>query len=194
MHDGRQVGTGKLDAHTRMMGSAALVLAIAGMLTAGYWAHEAWHRNGLQTWQLAAAAFLAVLSLAPIFLVARAQAHRLRRSEARFAQFLERTSNAIVLLDPDAGRIVDANTCAGELFGCSRDELLHKSLQELFAEEPQTLNAFLQRVRAEGSAWNERIRCVSGGGGVHAEATATVAPEDGQLVLAILRNMDEHQS
>ncbi|MDH3712309.1 MAG: PAS domain S-box protein [Gammaproteobacteria bacterium] len=193
MRKGRQIHSSDRNASVRLCRSAALILTIAGMLAAGSWAHHAWSHGEVQNWQLAAAVLMAVLSLMPIYVTARAQASRLHRSEARFGRFFERTTNPIIVLDPDTSRVIDANTHAGELFDCSRDVLLNKSLFELFAEEPRAINAFMQRVRTEGSAWNEQVRCLTSGGVVvQAEATATVSPDDRNLVLARLRNTDEH--
>jgi PAS domain S-box-containing protein len=194
MRNGRQIHSSDRNASVRLRRSAALILTIVGMLAAGWGAHHALDYSEPKAWQLAAVALLVVLSLLPIYVTARAQASRLHRSEARFGRFFERTTNPIILLDPDTAQVVDANTHAGELFDCSRDVLLGKSLLELFAEEPGAINAFLQRVRTEGSAWNEQVRCLTSGGVVvQAEATATVSPDDENLGLARLRNMDEHQ-
>jgi len=194
MRNGRQPHSSDPVASARVRRSVALALTLGGLLGAGFWAHETWLHGEGQAWQLAAPALAAILSLLPIIHVTRAQAHRLHRSEARFGRFFERTSNAIIVLDPNTNRVVAANAPAGELFDCQPEELFDNSLRDLFAESPQAINSFLQRVRTEGSAWNEKVRCLTRRGiVVQTEATATLSPNDQNLVLARLRNLDEHQ-
>ena len=55
----------------------------------------------------------------------------LRTSEARYRTLVEHSPDAIVVLDADAGRFVDANTNAELLFGIPREELLKRRPAEV---------------------------------------------------------------
>ncbi len=48
----------------------------------------------------------------------------LRASEAKFRVVVENAPDAIVLMDADLDRFIDANKAAEELFGCSKEELV----------------------------------------------------------------------
>jgi PAS domain S-box-containing protein len=56
----------------------------------------------------------------------REKEEELRVSEARYRIHFEHAPEAISILDVDAGRVVDANGPAAELFGISREELLQR--------------------------------------------------------------------
>lgn len=56
----------------------------------------------------------------------REKEEELRVSEARYRTHFENAPEAISILDVDAGRVVDANGPAAELFGVSRQELLER--------------------------------------------------------------------
>ena len=57
---------------------------------------------------------------------AEQRADALRESEERFKTLVDHAPEAIVLLDADAGRFVDANENALQLFELSRDQLLER--------------------------------------------------------------------
>ncbi|MBL8258447.1 MAG: PAS domain S-box protein [Candidatus Competibacteraceae bacterium] len=62
----------------------------------------------------------------------------LRESESRYRQLFELESDAILLIDNDTGRILEANSAAVDLYGYSRGELLQKRNVDLSAEPQQT--------------------------------------------------------
>ena len=59
----------------------------------------------------------------------------LRQSEERFRLLIEQAPEAIVVLDPEQNRLVEANAQAELLFGCGRQELLTSSPQQFYAPE-----------------------------------------------------------
>ena len=59
------------------------------------------------------------------------QADELRASEERFRALVEYSAEAILILDTDAGRFVDANTKALELFRMTREELFSRHPAEV---------------------------------------------------------------
>ena len=62
----------------------------------------------------------------------------LRESEERYRQLFELESDAVVLIDNETGRILEANTAASALYGYTREELLRKKNSDLSAEPEET--------------------------------------------------------
>ncbi len=62
----------------------------------------------------------------------------LRESEERYRQLFELVSEAILLIDNETGRILEANSTASALYGYNHEELLTKKNTELSAEPEDT--------------------------------------------------------
>jgi len=62
----------------------------------------------------------------------------LRESNERYRHLFELESDAILLIDNETGRILEANRAAAELYGYGREELLTKRNTELSAESEET--------------------------------------------------------
>ena len=62
----------------------------------------------------------------------------LRESERRYRQLFEAESDAILLIDHNTGRIIDANSAASTLYGYGKDELLARKNEDLSAEPEET--------------------------------------------------------
>ncbi len=87
----------------------------------------------------------------------------LRASEDRYRQLFELESDAIMLVDDDSGRILEANTAATTLYGYSREEWLSMNKADVSRG-------------ARGNAW-------VGGGPDHAD-TCQLAPQEGWVGLS----------
>ncbi|MEK6374892.1 MAG: PAS domain S-box protein [Acidobacteriota bacterium] len=77
----------------------------------------------------------------------RAEAsHALRASEARYRRLFETAQDAILILEEDVGKIMDANPFVIDLLGYSLDELIGKELWEigLFRDKEQSKAAMTQ--------------------------------------------------
>jgi len=76
-------------------------------------------------------------------------AHALSASEARYRRLFETAQDAILILEEESGKIIDANPFVRDLLGYSLDELIGKELWEigLFSdrEESKTAMATLRR-------------------------------------------------
>ncbi len=79
----------------------------------------------------------------------------LRESQARYRQLFELESDAILLIDNETGRILEANSAASELYGYSREELLTKKNTDLSAEPDDT-----QRVTQSTPPISDRVLTV----------------------------------
>ncbi|MEA2572665.1 MAG: hypothetical protein QOI24_4666 [Acidobacteriota bacterium] len=73
-------------------------------------------------------------------------AHALKASEARYRRLFETAQDAILILEEDSGKIIDANPFLIELLGYSLDELIGKELWEigLFQDKEQSKAAMEQ--------------------------------------------------
>jgi PAS domain S-box-containing protein len=73
-------------------------------------------------------------------------AHALKASEARYRRLFETAQDAILILEEDSGKIMDANPFVIDLLGYSLDELIGKELWEigLFGDKQQSKEAMEQ--------------------------------------------------
>jgi len=73
-------------------------------------------------------------------------AHKLKASESRYRRLFETAQDAILILEEDSGKIMDANAFVIDLLGYSLDELMGKELWEigLFADKEQSKAAMEQ--------------------------------------------------
>lgn len=71
----------------------------------------------------------------------RAREEALHESEARYRQMFENNTSVMLLSDPAAGRIVDANPAACRFYGYSRDRLTGMSVWTISALEPAEVEA-----------------------------------------------------
>ncbi|MGA7721747.1 MAG: PAS domain S-box protein, partial [Ignavibacteriaceae bacterium] len=65
---------------------------------------------------------------------------QLRESESRYRELFEMESDAILLVDNDTGKILDANDAASALYGYKQSELLSMTNQDLSNEPEKTTN------------------------------------------------------
>ncbi|HVP37784.1 MAG TPA: ATP-binding protein [Candidatus Saccharimonadales bacterium] len=73
----------------------------------------------------------------------------LRRSEARLRQLFERSADAILMVEPAALRVVQANSTAHHLLGGAQQELVGRSLADLLAEcELERLQVYVRQLLA----------------------------------------------
>ncbi|WP_425492994.1 MEDS domain-containing protein [Natrinema amylolyticum] len=119
----------------------------------------------------------------------------LRQTKNRFETVFKQSDDAIYLVDPDAGDIVDANPEACEKLGYTREELLSMELSELHPDEMEQVRAFVGEVREQGSGWTENLQCrTKHGEDIPAEVTASTVTLDGRsLVLANIRYIEERK-
>ncbi len=73
----------------------------------------------------------------------------LLESEARFKNMFERHASVMLLIEPDSGRIVDANAAAVQFYGYGRSELLSMNISELNSLNPEQIAAELRNANEE---------------------------------------------
>ena len=76
----------------------------------------------------------------------------LRASELRYRRLFEASQEGIVLLDAVSRKITDANSCAEELLGCERKQLLDKELWQVgLLDSEQHSHAAFRKLQKEGA-------------------------------------------
>ena len=118
------------------------------------------------------------------------------RSEARFRLALRRSGDAIIVIDPDQDRIVEANTRACRLLGYQRSEIINCELSTIHPIDMPELREFMKSVIAQGCGWTDELSCTSREGEViPAEISASaVKVRDKTHVVAIVRSVYERKA
>lgn len=113
----------------------------------------------------------------------------------RLKDLFDNANDAIFLVDPDTGRILDANRRASERYGYSRAELLAMRVHELGApDEAGEVTTSLERLSAAGHAMIERTHRRKNGAPVDVEISARVIEIDGRRVAeAFVRDISERK-
>lgn len=119
----------------------------------------------------------------------------LRESEQRFRGVFEHSNDAILIVDPAADLILDANPRACVMLGYSREELLKLSVSAIHPTEMAELNAFAEMVFAQGTGWTDELTCMTkGGGSIAADISASVVEVDGHpRMITIVRDVTERK-
>jgi PAS domain S-box-containing protein len=122
----------------------------------------------------------------------RLREKELRESEFRYSVLFQRSNDGIVLLDPE-GRIVDANACALDLFGCSAEEMKDRAIGNLVTDENgEALRATLKALGPAGRARLETICRRKDGSDFPADLSVSSFELDGEpLVQGIIRDITD---
>lgn len=117
---------------------------------------------------------------------------RLRQVETRYQLLFQRSADAVLLLDADSFRVVDANRSAGRVFGLPARKLqgrIFPDNMELEAETAEEIRAHLVGVRDLGRAETVRIQLPSG---ERCRLEASLLREDREGILLVhLRDAGE---
>lgn len=101
------------------------------------------------------------------------------------------SQDAIVLLDADANRIVEANPRAAEILGYDLEELLLTPVSTIHPDEMARLRRFAAGVMANASGWTDELTCTTRScDRIPAEISASAVEVDGRvLVRAMIRDI-----
>jgi two-component system, cell cycle sensor histidine kinase and response regulator CckA len=72
----------------------------------------------------------------------------LRESEALFRNLFERHSAVKLIIDPDTGRIIDANVAAAEFYGWTRERLRQMKIQDINTLSPEKIKRNMDKATA----------------------------------------------
>lgn len=111
---------------------------------------------------------------------------RMRHMETRYRLLFELASEAVLILDPNSQRILEANPAASKVLGISARRLIGKSLSDCVAEpDRDSVEALLIQVRASGEADSRSISSGKDDAGI-AISASLFRQETGPLFLVRL--------
>jgi PAS domain S-box-containing protein len=123
----------------------------------------------------------------------RERTHKLEAARDRFRSVFEHTNDAIVIFDPDADEILEANPRATDLLGYSREELLGMGPSDIHPGEMELFREFVETIHTDGKSRTDRLSCITASGErVPAEISASTLEFEGQeSVLASIRDVSD---
>lgn len=119
----------------------------------------------------------------------------LRESELRFHKIFNHSNDAILVIDPAQGEILDVNPRACGMLGYSREELLSTPITAIHPKEMPQLLAFAQSVFDKGYGWTNELTCMTKSDDtIPAEISASVIDIAGRTCLiAMVRDITERK-
>jgi len=72
---------------------------------------------------------------------------QLRQGEERFRNFFERHSSVMLIIDPDSGRVVNANNAASAFYGWPIDQLCQMHIQQINTLSSEEIKAAMKKSR-----------------------------------------------
>ena len=72
----------------------------------------------------------------------------LRKSEEQFRSIFQNHAAVKLLIDPDTGNIVQANTAAGKFYGWPPEDLTKKRIQDINTLAPEQIHAHMEKARS----------------------------------------------
>ena len=115
----------------------------------------------------------------------------LRESEERLRKIFDYSNDAIFVIDPARGEILDVNPRACVMLGYSREELLSTPITAIHPKEMPQLLAFAQSVFDKGYGWTNELTCMTKSDDtIPAEISASVIDIAGRTCLiAMIRDI-----
>lgn len=120
-----------------------------------------------------------------------------RESEERLRRIFEYSHDAILVIDPQADRILEANPRACEMLGYGAEELISAvRISAVHPQEMSRLRAFAGQVFSHGNGWTDELSCTTRHGDrLPAEISASVVSIDGRdCIVAVVRDVTERRA
>jgi formate hydrogenlyase transcriptional activator len=118
-----------------------------------------------------------------------------REIEERYRKIFEYSNDAILIIDPEADRILDVNPKACSMLGYPREVLLSLPVSAVHPREMPALLAFARSVFEKGSGWTNELTCLTKAGQtLPAEMSASVIDMGGRTCLiALVRDISDRK-
>lgn len=138
---------------------------------------------------------LGVATIARDMTERRAAEDALRETNARLLAMFRAANDAILVVDPAADRILDANPRACQLLEYDRDELLETRLSTIHGHELERFGPFVEECLRRGFGRNSELSCRTRTGRIiPTEVSAsTVELAEGTALLAVVRDVTERR-
>jgi len=127
---------------------------------------------------------------------ARMLQEALRQSEERYRSLIEHANDAILILSLENGRVLEANQQAVMLTGYDNRELVDLDLLDLFPEDKiQAIDLLQRTIHQGGGTFPDLFMSNVKNKLIAVEiSTSVVNYENGKVILAILKNVDQRRS
>lgn len=74
---------------------------------------------------------------------------QLQERDQQYYNFFEKNHSVMLLIDPDSAAIVDANSAACSFYGYTKDELIHKTIDEINTLSPEEVSQEIAKAQEE---------------------------------------------
>lgn len=120
----------------------------------------------------------------------------LRESEERFRSVVENTTDGVFMADLDTNTIVESNVALQNMLGYTSEELSGIRLYDIIAEDRESIDQNMQRLKGKKSLFaGERRYRHKDGSLLYVEVSASVVPfKDGEASCCIVRNVSERKA
>ena len=141
-------------------------------------------------------------SVKGVVLNARCITHRkkaekeLRESEERFRSVVERTTDGVFMADLPTNAVLESNAALQNMLGYTSEELSGMKLYDIIAEDRESIDQNMQRLKEEKSLFiGERRYRYKDGSLLDVEVSASVVPfKDGEASCCIIRDVTERKA
>jgi PAS domain S-box-containing protein len=125
----------------------------------------------------------------------RAAEDALRETNVRLQAIFQAANDAILVVDPAADRILDANRRACQLFEYDHDELVETRLSTIQDHERDRFGAFVEQCLRHGFWRSDELSCQTRTGRIipAAVSASTVELAEGVALLAVVRDLTEQR-
>ncbi|MDQ3892286.1 MAG: PAS domain S-box protein, partial [Actinomycetota bacterium] len=161
------------------------------------------HRNG--SWHYMEETITSLLAdpnVNGVVLNARCITHRkkvekeLQESKERFRSVVERTTDGVFMADLDTNAVLESNAALQHMLGYTSEELSGMKLYDIIAEDRESIDQNVQRLKEEKSLFiGERRYRHRDGSLLDVEVSASVVPfKDGEASCCIIRDVTERKA
>jgi len=134
------------------------------------------------------------VSLASIAIERSVEAEKLRGSEARFRNLFDKNSSVMLLIDPDSGQIVDANSAAAAFYGYPKEQLVGMLISDINTLPPEKIAEERQRALHEERNYSHFPLRLASGELRQVEMHSTPIQSDGRVLLfSIVHDITERK-
>jgi len=119
----------------------------------------------------------------------------LQESEERLRNIYEAANDAIFLIDPDTGHIIEANPRASQMLGYSQEELVGMPIQQIHPDQTGLVNQLWQQTLKDQPCQSDQLTCITKScDQIPVETSfSPVQIRDRKYILAMVRDVTERK-
>lgn len=114
-------------------------------------------------------------------------AKRLRHADARYRLLFEQASEALLIVNPNDGRVLDANPAVGHLAGISHARVIGQPVLSLFHDtSTATVSALLAAVQVSGRTESRAAQLLTGNSALTVSASRLRSDDEVHLIVRLM--------